>query len=116
MSIEISNNYTNLLKFIFFYYLIPHICAIIKQYFLSFMKGLLKMDNKNTNALKNDDSFLPMLKYIASFFAAMMLTYLVCLKNEGSVWFSLTFAVAAGILAMCICHACDTEGKVYKGN
>ncbi len=116
MSIEISNNYTNLLKFIFFYYLIPHICAIIKQYFLSFMKGLLKMDNKNTNALKNDDSFLPMLKYIASFFAAMMLTYLVCLKNEGSVWFSLTFAVAAGILAMCVCHAYDTEGRVHKGN
>lgn len=80
------------------------------------MKGFSEMDNKNTNALKKDDSFLPMLKYIVSFFAAMMLTYLVCLKNEGTVWFSLTFAVAAGILAMCACHASDTEGRVYKGN
>lgn len=33
MSIEISNNYSDLLKFIFFYYLIRCICAIIKQYF-----------------------------------------------------------------------------------
>lgn len=74
------------------------------------------MDNKNTNTLKNDDSFLPMLKYIASFFVAMMLTYLTCLKDEGSVWFSLTFAVAAGILAMCVCHAFDSEGRAYRGN
>ncbi len=74
------------------------------------------MDNKTPLAVKKDDSFFPMLKYIASFFTAMMLTYLVCLKNEGSVWFALTFAVAAGILAMCVCHASETEGKLYKGN
>ena len=40
MSIEISNNYSDLLKFTFFYYLICHICAIIKQYFYYLRKEL----------------------------------------------------------------------------
>ena len=57
------------------------------------------------------DGFVSMLKYILSFFVIMLVTYVTCSFNEGSVWFSLTAAIAAGILALIICHAMFDGGK-----
>lgn len=75
------------------------------------------MKKKSTNTVKSYDSFYQTIRYIMAFFAAMMGTYICCLCfEEVSVWFCLTFAVAAGILALCVCHTISSDGKIGGKN
>ena len=57
------------------------------------------------------ETFVSMLKYILSFFMIMLITYISCTVHKGSAWFSLTSAIAAGILALIVCHAMFDGGK-----
>lgn len=58
-------------------------------------------------------AFLPMLRYVLSFFLTMLATYLLCSvtagEEGGSTAYAFTFAVAAGILGLLVCHAVTSD-------
>ncbi len=63
------------------------------------------MENKTPSKAMDADSFVPVLKYILSFFITMLVTYVACTLNDKSTAFSLTFAVTAGVIALLVCHS-----------
>lgn len=71
------------------------------------------MEQKKPLLSADIDSIVSVLKYVLSFFMIMLMTYVICTVNEGSVAFAFTFAVSAGILALLVCHALS-EGGVPK--
>lgn len=76
------------------------------------------MENKRIQVHQNGPSLNQMICYISVFFVVMMATYLIAATSEGaSTWFSLTFAVSIGILALLICNSIfsgkDIKSKNY---
>lgn len=74
------------------------------------------METKSTQT-QSQNSLYQMIGYITAFFVVMIDVYLIAANSEGtSVWFSLTFAVAMGILAILICHSIFSHKEIKNKN
>ena len=55
------------------------------------------MESKKPHLSPDIESIVSVLKYVLSFFMIMLMTYVICTVNEGSVAFAFTFAVSAEV-------------------
>ena len=64
-----------------------------------------KMEQKTSTIQITAESVISVMKYVLSFFMVMLMTYVICIVNEGSAAFSFAAALSAGILALLVCQA-----------